>query len=256
MTRTTETKTRGLFKISDLARETGVSIGTIKFYMRGGLLPPPTIKTGRNMAYYDRSFVDRIRAIKELQQKRFLPLEVIKAILDRDERVISHHEIETLLRLEGRFYEEIRYTPDHEPVTRDSVERGYGIEPAVLSYLVEAGVIDPVRRDGVETFEGEDVAILEILAEMKRSGLDDELVPKELCVALYVDTVGKLAREELRLFSRAVIGNVEPERLPELAMAGVKLVEQFIVMLRRKLLLRAIQELRFEAAAESTGTDA
>jgi DNA-binding transcriptional MerR regulator len=246
----------GLFKISDLARETGVPTGTIKFYMREGLLPPPTVKTGRNMAYYDRTFVDRIRAIKELQQKRFLPLDVIRAILDRDEDVISRREIDTLLRLEGRFYQEIEYAPGQKPVARDEVEARYGIRPALLRYLIEVGIFTPAWRDGREWFEGEDVVMLENLAEMKRAGFDDDLIPKEVCVPLYVDAIGTLAREELKMFSRAVTVAVEPERVPELAIAGVKLVEQFIVLLRRKLLLRAIQELRYEAETESTGTDA
>jgi len=111
------------------------------------------------------------------------------------------------------------------------------------------------KRFGWRRFEGEDVAILENLAEMKKAGFDDELIPKEICVPLYVEAVGSLAREELRMFSRAVTGNVEEERLPELAMAGMKLVEQFIVLLRRKLLLQALQALRQESVAEQTGTD-
>jgi DNA-binding transcriptional MerR regulator len=248
-------KREGLYKIGDLARETGVPTGTIKFYMREGLLPPPTVKTGRNMAYYDRGFVDRIRAIKELKEKRFLPLEVIKAILDRDAEVISRREIDTLLRLEGQFYQEMHYAPGQEAVAADEVEERYGVTADLLSYLVRLGILTPVRRAGREQLEGEDIAILENLAEMKKAGFDDELIPKELGVSLYVETIGKLAREELKMFSRAVTGTVEPARLPEMAMAGIKLVEQFIVLIRRKLLLRAIQELRHEAEAEKTGTD-
>ena len=244
----------GLLKISDLARETGVPTGTIKFYMRAGLLPPPTLKTGRNMAYYDRSFVDRIKAIKELKQKRFLPLEVIKAILDRDTEVISPREIDTLMRLEGRFYEEIHYAPGHGTIALEQVEERYGIKPHLLNYLIEVGILTPVMRDGGSQFEGEDVAILANLAEMKKAGFDDELIPKEICVALYVDAIGTLAREELKMFSRAVTGNVAEGRLPELAMAGMKLVEQFIVLLRRKLLLQALHALRQETV-EQTGTD-
>jgi DNA-binding transcriptional MerR regulator len=245
----------GLLKISDLARETGVPTGTIKFYMRAGLLPPPTLKTGRNMAYYDRSFVDRIKAIKELKQKRFLPLEVIKAILDGNAEVISPREIDTLMRLEGRFYEEVHCALDNGNVTLDEVEPRYGITPDFLRYLIEVGILTPVVRDGASRFESEDIAILENLAEMKKAGFNDELAPKEMCVPLYVEAIGTLAHEELRLFSRAVTGKVEEERVPELAMAGIKLAEQFIVLLRRKFLLRALQALRHEAEAEPTGTD-
>jgi DNA-binding transcriptional MerR regulator len=246
----------GLYKISDLARETGVATGTIKFYMRAGLLPPPTLKTGRNMAYYDRTFVDRIKAIKELKQKRFLPLEVIKAILDRDAEVISPREIDTLMRLEGQFYEEVHCALDSDAIAVERVEERYGISSDFVRYFIEVGILTPVVRDGRERFEGEDVAILENLAEMKKAGFEDDLIPKEVCVPMYVEAIGRLAREELRIFSRAVTAKVDADRVPEMAMAGMKLVEQFIVLLRRKLLLRGIQDLRHEAEVETTGTHA
>ena len=209
------------------------------------------------MAYYDRGFVDRIRSIKELQRKRFLPLEVIKAILDHDEEVLSRKEIDTLLRLEGRFYEDLHYAPGKDAVSREEARARYGIDAQLLEACIEAGILTPVRRSGRERFEGEDIALLESLRDIKRAGFDDQLIPREVCLSLYVESVDRLAREELKLFSRAVTGMVDTERLPEMAMAGVRLVEQFIVLLRRKLLLRAIQDLRAEAEAEAepTGTD-
>ena len=57
----------GLLKISQLAEASGVSAGTIKHYLREGLLPEP-VKTSRNMAYYPPEFVERIRTIKRLQE--------------------------------------------------------------------------------------------------------------------------------------------------------------------------------------------
>src|SRR4051794_30167222 len=69
----------GLLKISELAAQSGVSAGTIKHYLREGLLPEP-IKTSRNMAYYPPDFVDRIRLIKRLQEERFMPLRHIKNV--------------------------------------------------------------------------------------------------------------------------------------------------------------------------------
>ena len=244
----------GLYKISDLARETGVSPGTIKFYMREGLLPPPTLKTGRNMAYYDRGFVDRIRCIKELQQKRYLPLDIIKAILERDRNVISPSEVNTLLTLEGRFYEEIHYTPGLERLAVAEVGERYAISPEVIDYFVQVGVLTSTTRDGVEFFEGDDVLILENLAAMREAGFGGDLIPHEVTLPLYIEALGGLARDELRIFTRAVTGTVDEVRLAEMALAGVKLVEQFIVLLRRKLLLRAIQELREQSAAEPAGT--
>ncbi|RMF24705.1 MAG: MerR family transcriptional regulator [Deltaproteobacteria bacterium] len=239
-------KKKGLYRISDLARQTGVSTGTIKFYIREGLLPPPTLKTGRNMAYYDRSFVDRIRTIKELQRKRFLPLDVIKAILDRDSTVISQREIDTLLGLEGRFYEEVLLVPGRDPIPRDKAHEFAGLEQEQIDYYVEIGILTPIVRDGREYFEGDDVSLLETLAAIQNAGLTDRLIPKELAMPMYVKAIGDLARNELRMFTRAVTGKVDDARLAEMALSAVKLVEQFILILRRKALLRAIQELREE----------
>src|SRR5207248_11587697 len=66
----------------ELAAASGVSAGTIKHYLREGLLPEP-VKTSRNMAYYPPEFVERLRLIKQLQEERFMPLRVIRELLDR-----------------------------------------------------------------------------------------------------------------------------------------------------------------------------
>ncbi len=243
-----------LYRMSDLSRETGVSTATIKFYIREGLLPAPTLKTGRNMAYYDRTFVDRIRVIKELQQKRFLPLDVIKAILDKNSDVISQGEIDTLLSIEGTFYEQIHYAPDREPMTRKQILDTYGGDPRELQFAVELGVLTPAIRDGVEYFEGDDILLIEAFRKAEDAGFNSDFMPHELTLPVYVDAMNKLAKEELRMFTKAATGKVDDARVAEMALAGVKLVESFLVLLRRKCLLKALQELRLESENESTGT--
>ena len=65
--------------MSELAERSGVSAGTIKHYLREGLLAPSdVVRTSRNMAYYPPEFVERIRLIKRLQEERFMPLRLIK----------------------------------------------------------------------------------------------------------------------------------------------------------------------------------
>src|SRR5207247_4017566 len=81
-------------KMRELAAASGVSAGTIKHYLREGLLPEP-VKTSRNMAYYPPDFVERIKLIKQLQEERFMPLKVIKRMIDRDpERARAMVELE------------------------------------------------------------------------------------------------------------------------------------------------------------------
>ena len=246
---------KGLYKISDVSRETGVPVGTIKFYIREGLLPGPTVKTGRNMAYYDRRFIDRTRCIRELQQKRFLPLGVIKAIMDGDTDVISPREIATLLSLEGRLYEAVHYGPDPVPVPRADVAARFGLDDEHVQLCIDLGLLNPTRRGQGQQFEGDDILVLESLAAMREAGFHDQLIPIRSALPVYVEALDALARQELRLFTRGVSANVDEARAAELALAGVRIVEQFILLVRRKRLLQALHELRADQWKDSTGTD-
>ncbi|HET8977697.1 MAG TPA: MerR family transcriptional regulator, partial [Solirubrobacteraceae bacterium] len=80
------TATDGMLKMSELAERSGVSAGTIKHYLREGLLGPDSdvVRTSRNMAYYPAQFVDRVRLIKRLQEERFMPLRVIREVMADD----------------------------------------------------------------------------------------------------------------------------------------------------------------------------
>src|SRR5581483_4912065 len=93
MTATTE----GMLKMSELAERSGVSAATIKHYLREGLLgtDEEVVRTSRNMAYYPLDFVDRVRLIKRLQEERYMPLKVIRELIERDpERAARMIELE------------------------------------------------------------------------------------------------------------------------------------------------------------------
>src|SRR5947209_1720789 len=91
------TTTNGLLKMSELAERSGVSSGTIKHYLREGLLgsEDDVVRTSRNMAYYPAEFVERVRLIKRLQEERFMPLRVIREVMQSDpERAMRLIELE------------------------------------------------------------------------------------------------------------------------------------------------------------------
>jgi len=64
-------------RIKELIQRSGVSRSTIHFYLREGLLHPP-IKTGRTMAYYDRSHLDRLKSIQKSKMDMRMPLAFLK----------------------------------------------------------------------------------------------------------------------------------------------------------------------------------
>src|ERR687895_338546 len=118
----------GLLRMRELAAASGVSAGTIKHYLREGLLPEP-VKTSRNMAYYPREFVERIRLIKQLQEDRFMPLKLIKSVLDEDP-----DRAKVLVELEDRILERA-LQGDQRRVSAAELRKRYEVPQEVLDRL-------------------------------------------------------------------------------------------------------------------------
>ena len=75
--------------IGELSRRTGVSTQTIHYYLKEGLLPKP-VKTSKTWAYYTYAHVERINMVRNLKERYFFPLKVIKGILAE---VSSHQSL-------------------------------------------------------------------------------------------------------------------------------------------------------------------
>jgi DNA-binding transcriptional MerR regulator len=71
-------------KIGEVAREAGVSIDTVRFYERRGVLPAPARRPS-GYRTYGGSTVARIRMARELQRLGFRLEEVIDALRAHDE---------------------------------------------------------------------------------------------------------------------------------------------------------------------------
>lgn len=67
-------------RISELSRRSGVSIPTIKYYLRDGLLPPG-LPTAANQAEYGEEHVRRLRLIRSLIGVRGLSVSATKDVL-------------------------------------------------------------------------------------------------------------------------------------------------------------------------------
>jgi DNA-binding transcriptional MerR regulator len=67
-------------RISELSRSTGVTVPTIKFYLREAILPPGR-RTAANQAEYDDGHVRRLRLIRALAEVGGLPLATVRDVL-------------------------------------------------------------------------------------------------------------------------------------------------------------------------------
>lgn len=227
-------------KMKDLEDATGVGREAIRFYIREGLLPEPE-RPARNVAWYDPSFVEKIRFIKDLQEKRYLPLEVIRRIVAETGEP-SRAEVEALLELDGKLFPQVAGGPKPEGEALSSLARRCGVPAADVRGMGETGAIQITTRRRKEWVEASSVAIVELWGELRKAGFTPEAGFPVEHVGLYVDMVEWLAREELRVFSRGVTGRVEGQAAVDMAEHGIDVVNQVIAVLRKNTLLRLIAE--------------
>ena len=207
----------GLLKMKELAEASGVSAGTIKHYLREGLLPEP-VRTSRNMAYYPADYVERIQLIKRLQEERFMPLRVIK---DRIlERAVEQRE--------------------GERISAAAVHRRYDIPRNVLDRLAEIGVLTPTARG----YDADDVKIIEAIARFRAGGYDERLGFTVFDTLRYRDALEPLVVEEVRTLLERLAGEVEVERAVEIIAAGAEPLRDLIGAMHSKLLLTELGRLR------------
>lgn len=223
-----------LLKISELARRTGVSVGTIRFYIREGLLPRPTMKTSRNMAYYDESFVARIKLVRRLQEERRLPLSMIRTIVAGGED--DHDAVPSLVELEAKAAtaieaeEQAEDVPEKELLERTGLSRDDVEELRALELITARGTGKSPRYAPV------DVAIAEAVARARSLGLSRELFPTS-DLGIYLRTIRALVAEEVSLFAKRTRGRelpLAPDRLME---AAVNLMGELIRHLRKKMIV-------------------
>lgn len=159
-------------KMSDLVRLTGVSKQTIHYYLGEGLLLPP-VRTSKNMAYYDESTIDDIRFIKELQEKRYLPLAVIKEVLNARREGHDLGAEDHLIMMDQLFYQ-VRVGGDQKYWDEAAFSIETGLTKKELGQLRVIGVISSPDKGKKVQFDGFDVAIARALKQLITMGMGFE----------------------------------------------------------------------------------
>lgn len=233
------TDVRPGLKMSELATASGVSAGTIKHYLREGLLGAgdEVVRTSRNMAWYPPEFVERIRLIKRLQEERFMPLRLIREVLaDGPDR------LRALVEVEDRILEAAAASAaaTRTRVARDEVLERYDVPANVLDRLAEIGVLTP----GAGGYDADDVAIIEAIARFRAGGYDEALGFTVYDTLRYRDALAPLVQEEVGTLLGRLAGEVEPEQAVEIIASGREPLRELVGAMHSKLLLAELERRR------------
>jgi DNA-binding transcriptional MerR regulator len=203
-----------MLRMRELAEASGVSAGTIKHYLREGLLPEP-VRTSRNMAYYPPEFVDRIRTIKRLQEERFMPLRAIKRVLDRAEE------------------------DERSRVSGAELRRRHDMPKEVLDRLAELGVLTPTSRG----YAPSDVRIVEAIARFRAGGYDERIGFTVYDTLRYKRALEALVEEEVQVLMER-LGDMDTDRAVALIEDGGEPLQDLIAALHQKLLVAEMKRQR------------
>ncbi len=217
MSETTERSASAPYRIKDLVERTGVSKETIHFYITEGLLPKAH-KTARNMAWYGEEHVERLRTIKELQEKQFLPLKAIKAVLgDAADHAFTPDQQRTIATLQARLAARQGGGEQRFVGYRDLLAR-YGMEPWELDELEAAGAITVDRGRRGPRVDAEDEDIVRVFAALRDIGFSPERGFGPRDIQLFEQFISILFTEEVKLLT----GRVPPHDADDAA----RMVEQ------------------------------
>jgi DNA-binding transcriptional MerR regulator len=230
-------------RIDDLAQRAGVPTRTIRYYTQQGLLHSPMLR-GR-VGYYNERHLDRLRLIKELQEKRYLPLSVIRSVIRHFE---SGANLETVLAPLDMVFRPRWDAGERREISRSDLALQAGVEQKVVDAAEEMGFLFPVRSGRDRRYTLDDVHMLGVAKQWLELGLPHSLG------RLYRDSLEEISRLQVRAFNESVIAplaaqNLSPaearERILEGFRAMAQVFDQLVGLLHRKVLQKAV-----EAAAD------
>jgi DNA-binding transcriptional MerR regulator len=201
------------WRIDDLAHRSGLTVDTIRYYRREGLLPEGA-RAGR-AKLYGPEHLRRLERIRELQGRRF-SLAAIRALLVADR--------EGLEGVFGDRGEGTSYTLD------ELIERS-GIEPALAGALRESGLLRDPAEYGRATFDGDDLELLCTMAELHRLGLPEKALVE--LGTIYAQGIEATQQRVVDLFSSG--GDVDwgPGELEAFQSLGAATAPRILPLARR-----------------------
>lgn len=212
------------YRVSDLCRATGLTRQAIHFYAQRGLLPPGR-KTGRTMARYSEEHLQRLLAIRQLQQERFLPLRAVKAVLDGEERAFPPAQRRLLSEVKRQLPPRLRAGPaSGGRVQLQALCRRLKVQPREVRRLAKQGMFE-ISGGSIAR---EDAWKVELWAEVRRVGLTEARGISPDVMGLFEGAVRTMFEGEVELLGR-MVERASPAEVAALVERALPLIHDFIV---------------------------
>ena len=178
--------------------------------------------------------MERIRLIKQLQEERFLPLRVIRELLESGDG--DPERLRALIDLEDRILESA-LAGERKRVSAREVKRRYDVPKEVLDRLAELEVLSPDGRG----YSPSDARIVEAISRFRAGGYDERIGFTVYDTLRYKRALEGLVKEEVEVLMERLAGEMDPDRAVELIEAGAQPLQDLIAALHTKLLVARLE---------------
>lgn len=192
--------------ISELSARSGVSVPTVKFYLREGLLHGGEA-TGATRTQYDETHVARLRLVRALVEIAGLSLPRVREVLDvvAEDTHGSRESIGTALRM-------LSPVPDPSPaqwaqqrVTRLFEERGWVAAPESPHALALAGALQRMEEAGQPLRDSTLSSYVDAVEQVARTDLDTLAPDLDAADATTFAVTGTLLTEPVLMMLRRIL---------------------------------------------------
>lgn len=226
--------------MKELCEQTDVTSGTIRYYIKQGLLPEPK-RPHRNMAYYEADYVDKIRLIKELQEKHYLPLNVIRMVLE--EKGYDENGATNWLRsvnIESWFETKIENSASQN-ISRDELIEITGLSASDIDAAVSYNMLIP---DENGLFDEENIRIALLTSKYREMGLTSERGFNIDFLAIHYNLLEFVVKKEVDIFTRNILDyNLTSDEVLDISEKSLEILYKLSPIIHRKLLQKLLQEM-------------
>ncbi len=223
-------------KMKELEARTGVSRESIRYYIREGLLPQPK-KPKRNVAEYGALHVERTQLIKRLQDEHFLPLKVVKKVLNKvaDEAALSALSRPGLAQLLSALVQD---TEDQAPVSSADLAASTCLSIEEIEGMAEAQAI---RIDENGVLAARDAEIVRLWADARTAGFTSERGYDTAFLERYVAIVEQWSELEADHFLDR-FADTPDEEAAQIGARGLAISNRLAALLHNNAVLRRLRE--------------
>lgn len=233
-------------KMKELEEKSGIGRETIRYYIREGLLPEPD-RPKTNVAIYSEDHLRRLDLIRTLQRERFLPLGVIRKLIeeagDREPDMVPG-----LFGFEIMLADQLGAESTRSPVEIEKLSEDSGMPMEEIRAIADEGIITFTQSPGGKTVvSAQDAGIISNWAKVQSVGFSAEKGYGVEYLKQYNALAETLGDLDVTAFYERLAEHVDTDKASAMAAAAIPQSLEVFGHLRTKAILRKIAERNAEA---------